>query len=102
MRVMRLRLMLKPNANLTGRTQWPGLMRRSTALRLKFLLAAEVAMDDIEVVVYVRTDMVGSKVETTISFDRDEWESMSNKERDDACRDEMFKLISWGYEVKGS
>ena len=56
-------------------------------------------MDDIEIIVSVRTDMVGSKAETTISFDREEWEGMSEEEREAACRDEMFNLIEWDYEV---
>ena len=56
-------------------------------------------MDDIEIIVSVRTDIVGSKVETTVSFDREEWEGMSEEERDSACRDEIFNLIEWDYEV---
>ncbi len=56
-------------------------------------------MDKIKVKVSVSTWKVGSQTETELEFNRDEWEEMSDEERDDICREQMFELIEWNYEV---
>lgn len=59
-------------------------------------------MDDVEIIVSVSTNKVGSKCEETIAFDREDWESMSEQEQEEVCRDEIFQMIEWNYEISGS
>jgi hypothetical protein len=48
---------------------------------------------------HVSTNRQGSLCEDVCEFPKDEWESMSPEEQEQAVRDEMFNYISWGYEV---
>lgn len=50
-----------------------------------------------EIKVSVSTGYAGCSVEETFSIDREEWEEMSDGERDDMCLDFVFKMIEWGY-----
>lgn len=53
--------------------------------------------DQITITVSVSTNRVGSRTEREITFDRLEWESMTEKERDEVCLDTMFEMIEWNY-----
>lgn len=55
--------------------------------------------DTVKIKVHVSTGKVGSRVGTEIEVDADDWADMDAKERDEMCRDRMFELIEWGYEV---
>ncbi len=46
--------------------------------------------------VSVRTDRVGSKCETIL--DEPFWDTMSDQEKEETCRDVMFNMIDWDYE----
>jgi hypothetical protein len=56
--------------------------------------------ETITVRVYVRTNKIGSECDTELEFDRDEWEAMSEQEREDACRDAVWNMAEWNYEVE--
>ena len=49
---------------------------------------------------YARTDMVGSKVETIVEVDEDDWASMDDREKKEFMLDELFDrgMVEWGYE----
>lgn len=54
--------------------------------------------ESIVITVYARTNKVGSDSTRELEFDRDEWEGMSEDERQAACRDVMFEMIEWGWD----
>lgn len=56
-------------------------------------------MKTIKVKVSIRTDKVGSECVDTIEFDPDEWEGMSDDEREHACQEVAFNYLDWGWEV---
>ena len=58
-------------------------------------------MNDVEVEISVSIGLVGCRQTTTIAFDKDEWESMDDTERDKACMETMFDMIEWNYEEVG-
>ena len=53
--------------------------------------------DTIKIKVFVRTNKVGSKCEDYIEIDREEWEAMSDNEKDDCCQDVAFAMFEWGW-----
>lgn len=55
--------------------------------------------DTVKVKVWISTNKVGSKCEDTIEIDREEWESMTDDEKDDACQDAAFNHLDWGWKV---
>jgi hypothetical protein len=55
-------------------------------------------VSDVKVRVYVGTGVVGSERSRVISFAREDWESMSEKDREEACIETMYELICWGHE----
>lgn len=57
-----------------------------------------MSTDKITIRVYARTSKIGSDSSTELEFDREEWESMSEEEREDSAREAMFELIEWGFE----
>ena len=54
------------------------------------------------IVLYARTDIVGSKVEREIEVDAEDWAEMDDAERDKMMFDAMFddSLVDWGYHEK--
>lgn len=50
---------------------------------------------------YASTSRVGSKVETILDWDKEEWEAMSEEEREKAMLEDFwsYQLVNWGYEV---
>lgn len=55
--------------------------------------------EKVAIKVYVKTKYVGSQDETYIELDRDEYDSMTEEEVENMCRDEMFEMLEWGYRV---
>lgn len=47
--------------------------------------------------VWVATRKVGSKCESTIEVDADEWHEMCDEEKEELCQEKMFAMIEWGY-----
>lgn len=45
--------------------------------------------------------LVGCRHEGVEEFDAEEWESMSEDEKDEAVRDVAFERIDWNYYVEG-
>lgn len=54
--------------------------------------------DTVKIRVWLRTDKVGSKCEEIVEFEGDDWESLSDHERDEECREIAFGMGEWGYE----
>jgi len=59
-------------------------------------LEEHTVVEDGDVMGYVRTNMVGSKVYFPIC-PVEEWEEMSEEEAEEAAKDVMFDHICWGY-----
>ena len=57
--------------------------------------------EKIRIKIHAETDMVGSRVERIVEWDRKDWEEMSGQEKEEAMQDELWNLIEWGYEVEG-
>lgn len=55
----------------------------------------------VRVVGKVRTNRVGSECEFEAEFERDEWEGMSEDEREEAMREAMWDSgqVDWDYRV---
>lgn len=52
----------------------------------------------IKVRIWAMTNRVGSKSHRTVEVDREDWESLSDLEKDSALQDEIWNLIEWGWE----
>jgi hypothetical protein len=61
-------------------------------------MAAEQNTNIVKIKIKISTNKVGSECETTLEFDRDVWESMTDDEKDDECRDAAFEYIDWYWE----
>ena len=55
--------------------------------------------DTVKVQVWNSTNKVGSECKDTIEIDREEWEAMTDDEKDDACQDAAFNYLDWGWKV---
>lgn len=57
-------------------------------------------MNDVIKVKYsVRTDKVGSKCSDVVEFEREDWESMTEEEREEEMKQHAFDEIEWNYVV---
>lgn len=56
--------------------------------------------DQITVKVFIRTNKVGSECRDSFEVDREEWESMTDEDKDEMARDAAFNYLDWGYEVE--
>lgn len=58
------------------------------------------AGESIKIIIRVRTNKVESEVERTVSFDREEWEEMSEREQSQAMQDYLLdgNLIEWDWQ----
>lgn len=54
--------------------------------------------DTVKIKVSVRTDKVGSKCTDTFEVERDEWDSMSDADKEAICRDVAFNYFEWYWE----
>lgn len=54
-------------------------------------------MDDEEITITIKvwaeTNRVGSRNETSFTMPKDEWEEMSEKQRDEICQEALWDLI---------
>lgn len=57
--------------------------------------------DIVKITVFIQTNKVGSRCKATIEFDREEWDSMTDEEKEDACRDVAFNMGEWGWNEHG-
>lgn len=60
-----------------------------------------MANDTVKIKVRISTNKVGSECSNIIEFDREDWESMSEAEREEAMHDEVWNMAEWGWEVQG-
>lgn len=60
-----------------------------------------VEVSKITIIVYAETAYIGSRATAEIEVDKDEWEAMSEEEREDFVADTQSELIETGYYVEG-
>ncbi len=53
--------------------------------------------DDVEVEVWCGIGLVGCKIRETVEVAREEWESMSDEDREESCKDIAFDSFDWGW-----
>lgn len=53
--------------------------------------------ETIKIEVFIRTDKISSECTDEIEFDREEWESMTDAEKTEVCRDVAFNMGEWGW-----
>ena len=51
--------------------------------------------DKINIEVWIRTNKVGSDCYQTIDFNKEEWEEMSDEEKDEICKEVTFEYLEW-------
>jgi len=51
--------------------------------------------DKVRVRVAISTQKVNSECTDVVEFDREEWEAMSDSEKEDACREAAFGMMEW-------
>jgi hypothetical protein len=49
---------------------------------------------------WIQTDKIGSKIINEMEVDDEDWQSMSEDEREELARDAAFERMEWGWEVK--
>lgn len=47
---------------------------------------------------WIKTDKMGSKCQDTVEFDDDEWNSMTDEDREAAVKEIAFGHLDWGFE----
>lgn len=52
---------------------------------------------NIKITVHIATNKVGSECINIIEVDRKEWESMSDDDKEDYCKEIAFDNVSWSY-----
>ncbi|VVE34002.1 DUF7167 family protein [Pandoraea commovens] len=50
--------------------------------------------------VWIRTNKIGSNCDASFEIDDAEWESMTEEEREDMCKDAAFSYLEWGWEAE--
>jgi hypothetical protein len=53
----------------------------------------------IKVRIHARTWKLDSHDERIVEVDADEWADMSQEERNEFCREELFNVIEWGWDT---
>jgi hypothetical protein len=54
--------------------------------------------DTVKVRVYISTNKVGSECSDVVEFEREDWNSMSDQDKEDALQDTAFSYMEWGWE----
>ena len=54
--------------------------------------------ETVKIRVYISTNRVGSECSDIVEFEREEWDAMSDSDREDALRDTAFNYMAWGWE----
>jgi hypothetical protein len=57
-------------------------------------------MPNVKIEYYVRTDKIGSKCEDEVVVDKEEWEGMSEAEKDEFILGHVWDRAEWGYDVQ--
>lgn len=52
----------------------------------------------LRITVYASLDLVGCIDSREFLHPEDEWNAMSQKDKDAACREELFEMVEWYYE----
>lgn len=55
---------------------------------------------EIEITVSVHLGYVGCSKAETFTMPKDEWEGMTEDEREECCKEAMLDMFEWNYEVK--
>lgn len=55
-------------------------------------------IDAVKIRVTIRTNKVGSECVDVLEFDREEWESMTAKERDVDCFEVAMNMVEWDWD----
>lgn len=55
--------------------------------------------EPVRVKFYIRTDAIGSECEDVIEFSREEWDAMSEQEREEEMKEYAFNHMEWGFKV---
>lgn len=55
--------------------------------------------DTVKVTVRISTNKVGSECKDEIEFDREEWDAMTDDQKDEVCQEVAFNYMEWGWEV---
>jgi hypothetical protein len=53
---------------------------------------------EVRIKYWIQTDKVGSKCHDTVEFDDDEWNSMTDEDKEDAIKEIAFGHMDWGFE----
>lgn len=53
--------------------------------------------EQVRVKVTVCTKKIGSECEDEIEFDREDWDSMSEQEREQACFESVWNMAEWNW-----
>lgn len=53
--------------------------------------------DKIRIRVSISTQKIGSKCVDEIEFERAEWESLTDEEKESECRDTAFSMMEWDW-----
>jgi hypothetical protein len=48
--------------------------------------------------VTIRTNKVGSECSDIMEFEDDDWNSMTDPEREEVCKDAAFNMMEWNFE----
>lgn len=56
-------------------------------------------MSQVKIKVSVGTRKVGSRTDTEIEIDAEDWEDMSEEEREQFCMEAMFEMIDWDWKL---
>ena len=54
--------------------------------------------ETVKIRVYISTNKVGSMCDDIVEFPKDEWEVMSEEERENVLQDTAFNYMEWGWE----
>lgn len=55
--------------------------------------------DFIKVKVYISTQKVGSECADEFDIEKDYWESLSEDEKEDMCKEVAFSMMEWNFEI---
>ena len=53
--------------------------------------------DVVKISVRVRTDKIGSECEEVVEFDRENWEAMSEEEREAELQETVWNMAEWNW-----
>ena len=54
--------------------------------------------ETVKIRVWISTNKIGSECSDVVEFGREEWEAMSDSDKEDLLRDTAFNYMEWGWE----